>query len=112
MGQMEIIKGSDIKAIIDLFKEKEREVSHEECADQNDVTKHKIFDETARPNKIVNQDVVVNGVVQTDSNGNAMTTSVPVPVSRIGIPFQQQIVEQRIGFMLSVPVNYNMFSKS
>lgn len=112
MDKLSIIKGSDIKAIIDLFKEKEREVSHEECADQYDVTKHKIFDETARPNKIVNQDVVVNGVVQTNEDGSARTVTTIVPVSRIGIPFQQQIVEQRIGFMLSVPVNYNMFSKS
>lgn len=110
MNQQEILKGSDIKAIIDLFKEKERVVTHEDCAAQYDVTKHKIFDETYRPNKIVNQDVVVNGVVQLNEDGSTMTVTKSIPVARIGEPFQQQIVEQRIGFMLSVPVNYNMFA--
>ena len=110
MNSSEILKGSDIKAIIDLFKEKERVVTHEDCAAQYDVTKHKIFDETYRPNKIVNQDVVVNGVVQLNEDGSTRTVTKSIPVARIGEPFQQQIVEQRIGFMLSVPVNYNMFA--
>lgn len=112
MSSLDTLRGSDIKKIIDLFKEKERAVSHEECASQYDVTQHKIFDETARPNKIINQDVVINGVVQMNEDGSARTVTTVVPVSRIGVPFQQQIVEQRIGFMLSVPVNYNMFSTS
>ena len=112
MNKQEIIKGADIEAIIDLFKEKERAVTYEDCEKQYDVTKHKIFtDFVARPDKIINQDMIINGEVQTNEDGSAKTVSTVVPVARIGEPFQREIVEQRIGFMLSVPVEYNMSSK-
>ena len=38
----------------------------------------------------------------------ARTMKTIVPVSRIAVPFQKQIVEQRVGFMLSNPIEYNL----
>ncbi len=110
MNKQEILQGSDIKKIIELFKEKEREVDHEECASQYDVKQHKIFDKTYRPDKIVNQDIIINGEVQLNDDGSARTMKTIVPVSRIAVPFQKQIVEQRVGFMLSNPIEYNLKS--
>ena len=112
MNNLEIIKGGDIKAIVELFKEKEREVTHEECQRQYDVTKHKIFDRTYRPDKLITKDVIINGVVQLNDDGTTRTIQELVPVERIGLPVQNYIVEQRIGFMLTIPVDYGMFSTS
>ena len=111
MNKLDIIKGNDIEAIIDLFKEKERAVTYEDCESQYDVRKHKIFDTVYRKDKIINKDVIINGIVQLNDDGSAQTVTDTVPVARIGEPFQREIVEQRIGFMLSVPVEYNMSAK-
>lgn len=111
MNPLQVIRGSDIKAIVELFKEREMKVSHEECADQYDVSRHKIFDKNYRKDNVINKDIMVNGITQLNEDGSPRTTTEIIPVARIGLPFQQQIVEQRIGFMLTLPVNYNMFSK-
>ena len=110
MNKLDVIKGSDIEAIIDLFKEKERVVTKEECAKQYDVNSHDVFDPSIRKDRIINKDVIIDGVIQTDENGNPKTTREVVPVTRIGIALEPEIVEQRIGFMLTRPVSYNMVS--
>ena len=111
MNKLDIINGNDIESIIDLFKKKEKKVTYDECEKQYDVTKHKIFDPVYRKDKIINKDVIINGVVQFNEDGSTRTTTEVIPVARIGEPFQGEIVEQRIGFMLSVPVEYNMSAK-
>lgn len=63
------------------------------------VENHDIFDKTARPDKIIYKD---SGDL--DANGNPRMVRTPVPVARIGVPFQELIVERRVGFMLSDPI--------
>lgn len=103
MNNLDFLNESDVSKIVDTFKEPVFGVSQEEAANQYDVLKHDIFDESIRPNKIVTKDTG-----QIDGDGAVVTVKESVPVCRIGLPIQSQIVEQRIGFMLSIPIDYNM----
>lgn len=101
-----IINSGDMTKIDLLFQKKDFDVKYEEAKSQYDVTKHKVFDATSRPAKVINKDT---GEVKDDGSPNTIKTT--VEVARIGVPLQETIVEQRIGFMLSLPVKYNMLSE-
>lgn len=103
MNLQQVLNGQDIQNVVELFKEPAFEIGKEEVARQYDVTKHDVFDKTKRPDKIVRKDTG-----QVDENGSPVTTSAIVPRSRIGLPIQRDIIEQRIGFMLTNPVEYNL----
>ena len=97
------IRGTNPEKAIKSFKAPSFGSTKEEAALQYDVKKHLIFDEVYRPNKIIDKDTG-----NTNSKGEVITQKAEVPVDRIGLPLQNQIVEQRIGFMLSLPIRNNM----
>ena len=106
MNLQEILNGQPDKAI-ELFKLPEFEVEPEKAKAQYFVEGHDVFDKNIRKDKIIQKDT---GSV--DENGDVITTAAIIPCSRIGLPIQKDIVEQRIGFMLTNPVDYNMTSKT
>ena len=106
MNIYEIIDSGDMTKIEPLFKKKELEVTYEQAKEEYDVKGHKVFNPTSRPDKVINKDT---GEVRED--GTPITNKVNIEVARIGVPLQEMIVEQRIGFMLSLPVKYNMLSE-
>lgn len=87
-----LIKLNDFKKIEEAFTagKPSFEISQEDAIKQYKVEKHNIFDTTKRPDKPVY-----------DDQGRLEKL---VPVARIGIPFQELIVERRVGFTLSIPV--------
>ncbi len=101
MDYMEILKGGDVKAIIKLFEDGKpaADRTYDEVSSQYKVSKHDVFSETIRPKKIIKKD---SG--ETDANGNPSLITQAVEVARIGVPLQKLIVERRVGFMLSEPV--------
>ena len=107
MNILDIINSGDMKVIEPLFTERELAVSYEKAKEQYDVSKHKVFSQTSRPDKRVTKDTG-----NTKEDGSPETIEVNVPVSRIGVPLQKTVVEQRIGFMLSIPVKYNFLTES
>lgn len=105
MNIYELLNGGDFSKIQPLFKKKESDITYEMIKDEYDVAGHKIFSKTDRPDKVINKDTG-----NTTEDGSPQTIRTTVPVARIAVPLQETIVEQRIGFMLSLPVKYNMLS--
>lgn len=101
MDYIEIIKGDDFKAIEKLFTDNKPalERTHDEVASQYKIAKHDVFDESKRPKKTIKKD---SG--DTDDKGNPILVTTQVEVARVGLPFQELIVERRVGFMLTEPV--------
>ena len=110
----EIIKGKDFAKIKELFNDnrpkfdveskagstkKYSEDYQQRCINEYKVENHNIFDTSLRADKIIKKD---SG--ESDANGNPVMVSATSPVARIGIPMQKLIVERRVGFMLSDPV--------
>jgi SPP1 family phage portal protein len=96
-----IITGSDFKKIEELFTSNRPsfEVAQEDAINQFKVASHDIFDETVRKKK-----KVIKGSGETDASGKETTTTEYVDPARIGLSFQQLIVDRRVGFMLNIPV--------
>jgi len=104
MDYISILNNQDIEKKIKLFKEPEFLISKEDCKNQYNVLGHDIFDKIKRPDKYIKKDTG-----QIDENGEPVTVTDIVNVSRIGLPMQKYIVDQRVGFMLSIPIDYNIF---
>jgi len=97
---LEIIKGTDIKAIKELFKRPAFAVEQADAIAQYKVSEHDIFDTTKRPPKQIKK-----GTGENDkTTGLEKTTTVLIEPARIGMSFQGLIVDRRVGFMLTIPV--------
>jgi SPP1 family phage portal protein len=103
MNYEEIIKSTDFKKIEEMFKGGKPEfgVSQEEAIKQYKVDKHDIYNKEKRPDKTINKNSPTN---ERDEAGNVKTVSTQVAVARIGLSYQELIVDRRVGFMLTVPV--------
>lgn len=75
------------------------EMSQEQAIKEFKVADHDIFDENYRPKK-----KIVKGTGDTNSAGTETTTTDYIDPARIGMSFQQLIVDRRVGFMLNIPV--------
>lgn len=98
---LDTIRGADFKAIEELFKSNipSFDMTHEEAINQYKVAGHAIFDETLRPKK-----KIIKGTGETTAAGTETTQIDYVDPARIGLSFQQLIVDRRVGFMLNIPV--------
>ena len=110
-----ISDSSSIEKAIDSLKEKRIGESPkiEEIQKELDPAKHKIMDETHRPNKKVKADLEAGEVADagtiTVTKGNRKT-SVAVrfeKVSRIALSYQSLIVSRAVAFIFGIPVAYN-----
>ena len=99
MDIFETIKSLDVKEIKKIFKRPTFAVDQEEAIAQYKVSGHDIFDTTKRPVKIIKK-----GTGELNADGSEKTTSATVEPARIGMSFQQLIVDRRVGFMLTIPV--------
>ena len=99
MDIFETIKSRDVKEIKKFFKRPTFAVDQVEAIAQYKVSEHDIFDTTKRPVKIIKK-----GTGELNADGSEKTTSATVEPARIGMSFQQLIVDRRVGFMLTIPV--------
>lgn len=95
----DIILSQDFTQIQKLFKRPQFIVDQETALNQYKVQKHNIFDHGKRPNRIVYQDTG-----KKDGDGQPIMRQVQVEVVRVGEPWQKLIVDRRVGFALSIPV--------
>lgn len=99
MNSIEIIKSMDFKAIELLFNSSRPvfEVEQTKAIAEYKVSSHDVFDENIRKKKkIIKSDIGLDGK-------ETVTTDYIEP-ARIGMSFQQLIVDRRVGFMLTIPV--------
>src|SRR6056297_3018973 len=81
-------------------KKSDFKVSKEDMAAQYDVSQHDIFDESLRPRKeTFRPKLDSQGQPITDSNGNDVLEKKFENPTRIGIPFQEIIVDRAVGFL-------------
>ena len=99
MDIFKTIKSLDVKEIKKIFKRPTFAVDQAEAIAQYKVSGHDIFDTTKRPVKIIKK-----GTGELNADGSEKTTSATVEPARIGMSFQQLIVDRRVGFMLTIPV--------
>lgn len=99
MAVIDIIKSQDITEIKKLFKRTTFDYDQAKAINEYKVEKHDIFDTSIRKAKVIKK-----GTGEVDSNGVEVTTTTNVEPARIGMSFQQLIVDRRVGFMLSIPV--------
>lgn len=97
----ELIAGNDFAKIQVAFTSAKPKfkVEQPEALKQYKVPEHEIFDTTKRPDKTIKKDTG-----QVNEAGEPVLASAIVPVARVGMPFQKLIVDRRVGFMLSDPV--------
>ena len=99
MAALDVIKSQNFKEIDKLFT---RQVDTDIQADaikQYNVETHDVFDIALRPWRKIKRDSGAK-----DSAGNVVWNDVWIDVVRVGIPWQEIIVERRVGFTLSHPV--------
>lgn len=99
MDALEIIKSKDYKAIIKVFNRQVNADVQAKALKQYDVTKHDIFDTALRPWRKISR-----ATTATDAQGNFVRQDVWIDVVRVGISWQNDIVEKRVAFTLSSPV--------
>ena len=99
MTVFEIIKSQDFKLIDKLFKRQIDAAIQAAAIKQYNVDDHDIFDLVLRPWRKIKRDTG-----KKDSNGEVIWQDVYIDVVRVGIPWQNIIVERRVGFALSHPV--------
>lgn len=80
-------------------------VSYEDISKQLDPKQHAVFDTTKRPKKEVRKP---NGRV--DEKGNPLTDTSLEEVNRIGVGFQQIIINRAVGFLLGIPVKLRSYA--
>jgi SPP1 family phage portal protein len=99
MTIIDIIKSGDVNEIKKLFKRTTFLYDQATAIKEFKVDEHDIFDASVRKMKTIKK-----GSGEQDANGKEKTTTESVDVARIGLSFQELIVDRRVGFMLSVPV--------
>lgn len=101
MDYLEIIKSGDYEKTRAIFEGNKPSfaIDPTESINEYKVADHDIFDEDKRPKKSVKKDTGTK-----DANGDPVTANTLVEVARVGMPFQELIVERRVGFMLSDPI--------
>lgn len=108
MNALETIQAKEFKAIQSLFSSAKPEIKDQEKAiDQYKVMDHDVFDNTIRKMKTINKD---SG--RKDEDGNTVTETEYIEVNRIGLPYEELIVERRIGFLLGNKINLNAIYSS
>jgi hypothetical protein len=102
MDSLEIIKSGNFKDIESLFATSKTDISNKqtESIEQFNIEDHDVFDPLERKNKEIKKDTG-----QKDGTGKPITEHTTVPVTRIGMPYQELIVERRIGFVLGNTIN-------
>lgn len=101
---LEVIAKQSYKEIEQLFTTNAPsfEVSQEEAIKQYKVANHDIFDENYRQKK-----KIIKKYNDTSSAATEKTIVDYIDPARIGLSFQQLIVDRRVGFMLNIPVKIN-----
>ena len=107
MSNLEIIKSMDVEKIKIVFKRPEFAVEQAAAIAEYKVADHAIFDTTIRPVK-----KITKGTGETDADGKEKTTVGYIEPARIGMSFQQLIVDRRVGFMLTIPVETDAIYES
>lgn len=110
MNAKDIIKNTeDFKAIELLFTSNRPkfEVEQEKAIEEYKVASHEIFDTTIRPVKKINK-----GAGEIGADGKETITIDSIEPARIGMSFQQLIVDRRVGFMLTIPVETDAIYES
>jgi len=102
MDALEIIKSREFTAIQSLFSSAKPELDQTKSIEQYKVSEHDVFDQTIRKKKTINKNTG-----RKDEDGNAVTEKDYIEVNRIGMPYQELIVERRIGFLLGNKINLN-----
>jgi len=97
----ELIAGNDFAKIQVAFTSAKPKfkVEQPEALKQYKTAEHDIFDTTKRADKTIKKDTGT-----TNEAGEPVLATASVPVARVGMPFQKLIVDRRVGFMLSDPI--------
>ncbi len=111
MELLELIKEKKIKEAVDLIKEAKPEpkVSINDIKSQYIVNDHNVFQNEKRPKKVVFKeklDNYGNPILQKNDNGEEQPVKerTEVDVNRIGVSFQELIVDRAVGILLTNPV--------
>jgi SPP1 family phage portal protein len=101
MDYLEIIKGTDFAKIQEVFSSNKPKFVIEQATaiKQYKVGTHDIFDTTKRPKKTIKKDTG-----ELNDEGDPVMATTQVEVARVAMPFQKIVVNRRVGFMLSDPV--------
>jgi SPP1 family phage portal protein len=99
MAALDVIKSQDFKEIDKLFTRQVDTGIQADAIKQYNVETHDIFDKAIRPLRKIKVDSGAK-----DALGNVTWTDKWIDVVRVGIPWQEIIVERRVGFTLSHPV--------
>lgn len=103
MAALDVIKSQDFKEIDKLFTRQVDTGVQADAIKQYNIDEHDIFDTVLRPWRKIKIDSGIK-----DSLGNVIWTDKLIDVVRVGIPWQEIIVERRVGFTLSHPVKTNV----
>ena len=107
MKLLEVIKSMDVEKIKIVFKRPVFQVDQAVAISQYKVAEHEIFDTTMRPTK-----KITKGSGEVGADGKEITSVGHVEPARIGMSFQQLIVDRRVGFMLTIPVKTDAIYES
>lgn len=102
MDLTELLKNRDGAGLLKEMKAKKPafKVSKEDMAAQYDVSEHDIFDESLRKRKeTFRPKLDSQGQPVIDTNGNEVMEKIYENPTRIGIPFQEIIVNRAVGFL-------------
>lgn len=99
MDLFELIQSGDVEKLQKAFKDGKKafkgEETFEDIQKQYNVEGHDVFDDSIREKKKINKDTG-----QKDEKGNPVTQTDHVEVTRVGLPFQEIIVDRAVGFLL------------
>lgn len=102
MDYLELIKEGKVNEVLTEFEKKRPQfkTTKENASAQYNIEDHEIFSDTTRPDKTITKDT---GRKKQDGV-TPVTQTTTIKVARIGLPMQDEIVNGRIGFMLTNPV--------
>lgn len=84
------------------------DVEPDKMAEQFNVKEHAVFDATKRRDKTVFKPTLDSNGDPKMENGVVKTNSVLEPVNRVGLPYQEVIVDRRVGFLLGNPIELEL----
>ena len=103
MTKLEIIQSRDFAELKKLFNRPVFKDDQQEVIAQFELKKHKALDPAYRKGK-----TITVGSGEMDDNGKEKVSTIMVQPNRIGLNLEQLIVDRRVGFMLTIPVSYNV----